>query len=370
MPWPVARSMKFPPLSCLSLQGRGTLAQWAALAAVSVPFMGLLTAAHVPASYLLGAMGAGIGVALCGGTPRPAAVFYQGSQGLVGCLVAMSLTPAILDTLAHDWPLFVAITLSTVLLCSAVGWILARARLLPGTTAIWGTSPGGATVMTLMSENYGGDMRIVAVMQYTRVLIVTVIASAVAHFGASANLSQTALQWFPPVHPSALAGTLAVGLIGAWITLRLRLPGGPMVWVMIVAAILKYHGLLEIELPPWLLAPAYAVLGWSIGLRFTPQALRDAARAMPMIIGSILALVGLCALLGWALQHMMGVDAITAYLATSPGGGDSVAIIAAGSGADLSFVMAFQTARLFAVMFLGPLLAQYAARRLQTRPAD
>ena len=41
-------------------------------------------------------------------------------------------------------------------------------------------SPGGAAVMTLMSDAYGGDMRLVAVMQYLRVAIVTVLATVVA----------------------------------------------------------------------------------------------------------------------------------------------------------------------------------------------
>jgi uncharacterized membrane protein AbrB (regulator of aidB expression) len=51
---------------------------------------------------------------------------------------------------------------------------------LPGTTAIWGSSPGAATAMTLMSESYGADMRLVAVMQYLRVVLVVLTASLVA----------------------------------------------------------------------------------------------------------------------------------------------------------------------------------------------
>lgn len=33
---------------------------------------------------------------------------------------------------------------------------------LPGNTAIWGSSPGAATVMTLMAGSYGADVRLVA----------------------------------------------------------------------------------------------------------------------------------------------------------------------------------------------------------------
>ena len=57
------------------------------------------------------------------------------------------------------------------------------------------------------------------------------------------------------------------------------------------------------------------------------------------------------------------IDPLTAYLATSPGGLDSVAIIAATAGVNIPFVMAFQTARLLLVVFTGPALARFMASR-------
>jgi uncharacterized protein len=54
---------------------------------------------------------------------------------------------------------------------------------------------------------------------------------------------------------------------------------------------------------------------------------------------------------------------MTAYLAMSPGGADSVAIIAASSKVDVSFVMALQTARFVVVLLIGPSLARFIAER-------
>jgi uncharacterized membrane protein AbrB (regulator of aidB expression) len=53
---------------------------------------------------------------------------------------------------------------------------------------------------------------------------------------------------------------------------------------------------------------------------------------------------------------------LTAYFATSPGGADSIAIIAAGTAVDTPLVMAVQTGRFLTVLVLGPTLARYAAR--------
>ena len=61
------------------------------------------------------------------------------------------------------------------------------------------------------------------------------------------------------------------------------------------------------------------------------------------------------------------LDPLTAYLATSPGGMDSIAVIAASiHNVDLEFVMALQTVRLFLVIFLGPALARIIARKTIT----
>jgi membrane AbrB-like protein len=76
-----------------------------------------------------------------------------------------------------------------------------------------------------------------------------------------------------------------------------------------------------------LLAPTYCVIGWQVGSRFDRPILRHGAHALPRILAAILALVALCAGFAALLVDGAGIDPLTAYLATSPGGIDSVAII-------------------------------------------
>jgi hypothetical protein len=68
------------------------------------------------------------------------------------------------------------------------------------------------------------------------------------------------------------------------------------------------------------------------------------------------------------LVVVAGIDPLTAYLATSPGGSDSVAIITASTTADVSFVMAMQTVRLLAVLFVGPALTRYVVMHINPVP--
>jgi uncharacterized protein len=98
---------------------------------------------------------------------------------------------------------------------------------------------------------------------------------------------------------------------------------------LVAGAVVHWSGVVSIELPEWLLAAAYALIGWKIGLGFTREVLRYASRALPKILLSIAVLIVFCGGLAFVLMRVFGVDPLTAYLATSPGGIDSVAIIAA-----------------------------------------
>ncbi|HTD29573.1 MAG TPA: AbrB family transcriptional regulator, partial [Xanthomonadaceae bacterium] len=132
---------------------------------------------------------------------------------------------------------------------------------------------------------------------------------------------------------------------------------------MLVLSGLHASGLLQIELPRWLLAAAYATLGWHIGLGFRRETMVQVAHALLPVIASALALIAFCAGLSWCLTLLLHIDPLTAYLATSPGGMDSVAIIAASSPhADMSFVMALQGVRLVFVIALAPALTKLVVR--------
>lgn len=66
--------------------------------------------------------------------------------------------------------------------------------------------------------------------------------------------------------------------------------------------------------------------------------------------------------MAFGLTQVLPLDFMTAYTATSPGGLDTVAIIAAGTRADMSFIMAMQTLRLFTILLTGPAIARFISR--------
>jgi membrane AbrB-like protein len=344
-----------------SLRDRGVLIQWAAPIALTCVFSGALMALRLPAGLLLGAIAAAGVISGFEGRAEVSPKLFAMAQAAIGGMIAQKMTPAILHEMARDWPLFIAAALSVVVVSGLFGWVLTKARVFPGSTAIWGSLPGAASAMVLMADAYGADMRLVAFMQYLRVLLVALLASLIARFvapgaeGSAAAVGGVAT----PVDWPAFVLTLALLLGSAWIARRLRIPAGPLLLPLFVGGVVQDAGLFTLELPRAYLALNYAILGWCIGLRFSRAILLHAFKALPAILGSILALVALCGGLSLALARVAHVDPMTAYLAMSPGGIDAVAIIAASAKLDMSFVMALQTARVLVVILVGPALARF-----------
>ncbi len=350
------------------VHGLGTVRaelQWALLIAASALLALLLELVHLPAALLIGPLIAGIAVGVNGGTIRVPQLAFGAAQAVIGCMVAAALSLSTFISIGENWAVTLAVVFATIAASTLSGWLISRWKIMPGTTAVWGSAPGAASVMVLMAGAFGADQRLVAFMQYLRVLMVTISAAVVARLWIDpATLRAVEIDWFPPPG-SGLATTITVVIAGMILGPLVRIPSPHLLGVMLLAGTVHVWFGLPLDLPPWLLAISYAVVGWAIGLNFTLEILRYAARATPRIALSILALMGFCALLAWLLVHTMGVDPLTAYLATSPGGMDSVAIIAAASrSVDLSFVMAIQAARFLVVLLIGPSLARVVVKSL------
>ncbi|WP_326899072.1 AbrB family transcriptional regulator [Kosakonia cowanii] len=340
---------------------------WLQLITLSLLLVVVMEWLHLPAALLLGPMFAGIFLAING---RPVTINKQGlsaAQAVVGAMIAHAIPPSVFGRIAADWPLFVVCIFSVIFASAILGWIMAKLQVFPGSTAIWGSSPGAAAAMTIMAESFGADVRLVAFMQYLRVMVVALVAVLVTRLGMGAESAEHAVATFTlfaPLRAWPFIATLILIAIGFLIARRVKMPSGPLLITLALGIIVEDSGLMTLELPPWLLALSYALIGWSIGLRFTREIVRYAARALPRVLLSVLTLVTICCGFAFLLVKFAGIDPLTAYLATSPGGADTVAIIASSSHVDIAFVMAMQTGRFIVVLITGPAISRFVAKRL------
>jgi membrane AbrB-like protein len=356
----------------LQTAGRTIALRWTGLLVLSAAFVAVLELLRLPAALLLGPMLAGIIFSAMETTVKVPKLATAISQALVGCLIAQSIPLSILTEMGKDWPIFLGGVVSVIVAGVSLGYILARLQVLPGTTAIWASMPGGASAMSILAESFGADMRLVAFMQYLRVVCVAIAATAISRIWVSASgEAPPAIIWFPPIAVLPMIETVALVAFCIVFSRIAKVQVSIFLMPMILGLVLQTLGLIQIELPPWLLAISYAFIGWNIGLRFTRAILHHAARALPRVLGSIALLIAICCGFAAVLVKVMGVDPLTAYLATSPGGADSVAIIATSTPVDVPFIMAMQLMRLFVILLTGPFIARAIVKwsRLRDEPA-
>lgn len=329
--------------------------------------MGFLAqAAGMPAAWLVGPMLAAVFVALAVPERRPKIPVWarRGAQATVGCVLAANFTPAIVPMVASEW-FAVTIALAGTLIMSLLGALLLTwISPIDAKTAQLGVLPGAASGILAMSDSLGADVRLVAVMQYGRVVLVVASATVVASFGAS-SASPVAGGTAPvgsveglmvQSQASVYALTAIVAVAGMLVGVRLGLPAGALIGPLVLAIGLEEAGVVHVAVPGVVSPFAYALIGIYVGLLFDRASLRQAWGLLPYILASTLALMAVCAVLGFIFAALTGTDYLTAYLATTPGAIDSVAIMAVDSGADASLVLAVQMLRLLLVVLAGAVL--------------
>jgi uncharacterized protein len=342
------------------------LARWAAVVAVTVLAALAGDLVGLPSPQLFAGLIGGVVAALVFrwrmALPRLAWSGAQAVTGVaLGAYVERSTVAAIGD---HIVPVLL-VSVATLALTVVAGIVLARFSDLDRPTAAFGMIAGGAAGIVAIADELDADNRLVAILQYLRVLIIVVLTPLVAdtifpgdhgfHAGAASQ-------------PAGSLGDavllLAVAIGGGLVIGRLvRLPAYALLGPMLVASGLTLAGApFAVPLPSWIQYVAFAAIGLQVGLRFTPDTMRAAGRTLvPGLIAIAGMLVG-CALLALALAPLADVSTLDAYLATTPGGLYAVLATAVGSGANTTFVLAVQVLRLFVMLLAAPVLAKWLVR--------
>lgn len=345
---------------------RAQILKWIALIGIAGAAGQGLHAVAVPAGLFLGPMLVAIVFGVCGAQMHLHRHIFRFGQGCVGLLVAHSVTWSVLLSLAQSWHIMLFATFLTVVLSAIVGLGTVRYGGIPGSTAAWGTAPGAASAMVSMAEEHGADARVVATMQYVRVVCVVMIGSLVSHMLGAARIPVEVAPSNGALHGTDLFNvllSLAVILFG--VSAGTKMPAGALLMPLLIGGALQLTGVLDITMPAWLLATAYGAIGCYIGLRFDRKTVVYVFKHLPaMILGAVI-LILLCACCAWLLAYATGTDFLSMYLATSPGGLDAMAIIAVETHADVGMVLAMQTLRLFGVILTGAYFARQIIRLTQ-----
>jgi membrane AbrB-like protein len=156
-----------------------------------------------------------------------------------------------------------------------------------------------------------------------------------------------------------VALTLALGLAGAllfsWLGMPLPWVLGPMTFGLVASL----WGA-PMELPDQVRPPAIMVIGVLLGTRFSPETISQIVEWYPTVI-AVIVYVMLCGMLCVVyLRRVAKLDLPTAYFSGMPGGLAEMSILAAERGGDVKTVAMAHSTRVVVIVFLLPVIVQFA----------
>ena len=345
---------------------------WLVVVVVTVAASALFGLLRLPSPVLFGSLVGGMVHALGSRTELelPPLAFRVG-QALVGAVIGALVQLSTLARLADDWPSVLLVTVGTLAISLVAGRLLALRRDVSTATGSFALIAGGASGIVALARELGADDRVVTIVQYLRVLLVLMamplVTTVFFHPPAGVgSLSTGPTRWGPDLLFVAVAVAAGLGL-----QRFVRAPATALLGPMLVAVAISASGVLgTVAVPTALEQLGYALIGVRVGLRFTRASLRSIARLLPLATALIVLVIVACALLGLLLSDVTGVDRLTAYLATTPGGLFAVLATAADSGSDVTYVLAVQVIRVFAMLLVAPLLGRWFSRGRTRSPRD
>lgn len=330
----------------------------APLAVLSVLALG---AAHVPTPALIGPLLVGIVYALTAGPsltlPRAATWLAMVTLG-VGA--GATMTGSTLRSLASNWAPVLIASVAALLVSVVLAGVLVRIASLDPATSVLGMLPGGAPGMVVLATETDADERLVATMQYLRVVLIISTTPFVADlfFDVAARPLHGAVE----VNWGASLAVLGLAALASLAARPLSIPGGPVIVALVVAATAASLGADAVP-PPLLVDAALVLIGLDVGLRFTPASLRRAGTLVPAAGALIALMIGLSALLGIGLSVLADVSWSDGYLATTPGGLSAVLALTLATGSNLGFVVPVQIFRMLLMLVAAPFLVRWLVRR-------
>lgn len=354
---------------------REALSLWTVV--VAVTFFGgtLVENAGLPAPHLITGLVAGLIVALTGIGRRVGAVLprvvYLAGQAIAGVLLGTYFSLSALGKGGLALIPLIGVTFLTLLLSVGAGLLLARSTDLDEPTAALGMIAGGSSGIVAAAEELRADARLVAVLQYVRLILVVLSALLLVRFvlapnGTYAAIGAKEIEATASIHGYVL--TIGIALLGAFIGARFKIPAGALIVPLVLTAIGGGLGLWnDLQPPETVREPAFIIIGLAVGLGFDLVVLRRAAKAAPAALGYILSIIVVCGALAALVSATTHVKLLDAYLATTPGGINAVLVTAFAAGANTSLVFGLQGFRLFVMVLAAPALVKRLVAREQRR---
>lgn len=310
----------------------------------------------LPLPFLLGPMFLCLAGAVAGAKLQSLGVIETIFRTILGVAAGASITPDIIvqiPTMAQSLavlPIFVAVVAATSYP------LMRRVFGFDHVTSFYSAMPGGLQDLMVFGEEAGANLRSLALVHATRVLMIVSIMPLIMVTFWAVDLSQSPGTPTVETPTQQLLLFVAAGLGGWQIAKRIGIFGASIIGPMIVSAALSISGIITQRPPAEMIWAAQFFIGLTVGAKYTGITFSEIkhivfAGVANGLLLSIISAVFVIAIITAGLGSSM--DALLAYL---PGGQGEMVVLALIAGADLTYVVLHHVLRIFLVVTCAPLV--------------
>ncbi len=306
---------------------------------------GVAVALHLPMPFLLGAILAVAVAAVCGAAVTVPEQVRLPMLVVFGLLLGSTITPELIRGAWTNLPIVCLLVPFILAVAAVLYWGLRRFGGFDAATAFFSAVPAGVNEMMLIGRHYDADERALAVHQTVRLFLIVTAVAIIFQLSTGVARTQIPAGGLQFASPAQYAAQLAVGVVGAGVALRLRLPAGVLIGPLVLNAAMHLLGLNVARPDMPLTLVAQIVVGASIGQRFamfTPRELMAAAKTAVAATAVLFVFSAAIAGIGVLIS---GYPFLLLLLAFSPGGIAEMGLIALSAGYDAGFVSVMQVCR-------------------------
>lgn len=258
----------------------------------------------------------------------------KGFVAVIGVMIGTTFSNDLLAVVPSLW-ISLVLMVAYVAVSLASGYLLFRyVGRYDRTTAVFSAMPGGLVEAVAFGEQAGGDIRILSLQHFARIVLVVIAVPLLFYIWSGQAVGSAAGQTFS-VTPWVAFDVILIAvlapigmLIGPW----LRLPAPYLTGPLILSALVHATGLTATNNPDWLLYLAQLVVGSGLGANFSGATLKQLvnAFALGLVAVSMMLIISFGFATGVGQLTPLNFDAL--FISYAPGGVTEMNLIALSLG--------------------------------------
>lgn len=317
-----------------------------------------------PSAYLLAGVSGGAFVALWTSDNRGLPVpVQQFGMATVGIAAGGQIDADVLRILASEPVSVVGCVAATMAVTLFWGQLLRVSPAVSPVTALFASIAGGASGVTAVVHEIGGDDALVMAIQYLRVVAVLLLVPVAAQAFGAPGVPTTITA---PVEGlwAGLPFTVICLSLGLLLARLFSFSASRLIVPLLVGVGFSVADIFaSTTVPSMIMAAGFAAIGLMVGLAVTRPTLRVLLGVLPLAIAQLVLVLASCVGVGIVMARLTGMTYLDAFLASTPGGLPAVAAIAVDSGASVGVVVTVQLMRVFAALAIAAILGEWFVRR-------